>query len=84
MTDKHNNKYDDGSGIIKNIGNFKFYATVTYKEISDVNIVFEWLNNGAKKTMDFGPVENFNLISEAEAGTFLLCEILNRGKRSQS
>jgi hypothetical protein len=62
--------YDDGSGVIKNIVNFKFTATVTYKsEAADTNIVFQWLNGKSVKNHDFGPIEGFTIPASAEPQT---------------
>jgi hypothetical protein len=43
--------------------NFKFITTVTYKEISDLNIVFEWISSGGKKFIDLGAVDQFPLVA---------------------
>lgn len=53
--------FNDGTGVIKNIVNFKFFYDITYiNEIENCNILFEWLiEDGTKKTFDLGPSENF-------------------------
>ena len=44
--------FDDGTGIKKNIINFKFFADISYiNELENCNILFEWLDqDGNKKT----------------------------------
>lgn len=58
------NQGDDGSGITKQPVDFKISMSVSYKEISDTNIVFQWFSGENLKDVDLGPIDAFPSILE--------------------
>lgn len=57
---------DDGSGVQKQTVDFKIGVSLSYVNIADTNIVFQWFSGDKLKHVDLGPVDAFPILATEE------------------
>ena len=58
---------DDGSGVVKQVVDFKIGVSLSYVNIADTNIVFQWFSGDKLKYVDLGSVDAFPILATEDS-----------------